>query len=84
MKKAALLFIIVSASVFVGLYAYHVSTVGVSFEELFLQAVGVQCGEEEGGNGPPIVVSIVPYVAIISALVGVGVILRVKKGKTVC
>lgn len=77
--KTAIIFIAIALVVFVGVYTIYVSTGGTPLEELFNQAVGLQDGEEEGGGGLPIVVSLVPYIAIIAVLVGVGVILHVAK-----
>ena len=83
MKKTVLIFLVTAILIFAGIYYYYLSIGGTPLEDLFNQAVGLQ-GEEEGGNGLPIVVSVMPYIAIIVVLVGIGVFLHVngkKQGK---
>jgi H+/Cl- antiporter ClcA len=81
--KTALIFLVVAILIIAGVYAYYLSIGGTPLEELFNQAVGLE-GEEEESNGLPIVVSLIPYVAIIAILIGIGTFLHVKgkkKGK---
>jgi hypothetical protein len=83
MMKTALIFFVIAILIFAGVYYYYLTIGGASLEELFNQAVGLP-GEEEGSNGLPIVVSLIPYTAIIAVLVGGGVFLhfsRRKRGK---
>ncbi|HVP93034.1 MAG TPA: hypothetical protein VMS94_04760 [Acidobacteriota bacterium] len=81
MMKTAVIFVVVAILIFAGVYYYYLSIGGIPLEELFNQAVGLP-GEEEGGNGViPIVVSLVPYAAIITVLVAVGVFLHFSRRK---
>jgi hypothetical protein len=77
--KTALAFLVVAILIIAGVYAYYLSIGGTPLEDLFNQAVGLE-GEEEG-NGLPIVVSLIPYLAIIAILVGIGIFLHVKGRK---
>jgi hypothetical protein len=79
-KKVALMFLIVAILIFVGIYYYYLTIGGTPLEELFKQAVGLG-GEEEEGGGLPIVVNIIPYVAIIAILVGIGIFLNFRRRK---
>jgi ABC-type uncharacterized transport system permease subunit len=78
MMKSVLIFLAVAILIFAGVYYYYLTIGGTPLEELFSKAVGLQ-GEEEGGNGLPIVVNVVPYVAIIAVLVGVGIFLHFRR-----
>ena len=78
--KTALIFFVVAILIFAGVYYYYLTIGGTPLEELFNQAVGLP-SEEEGGNGLPIVVSVVPYAAIIAVLVAVGVFLHFSRRK---
>jgi H+/Cl- antiporter ClcA len=78
--KTALIFLVAAILIIAGVYSYYLSIGGTPLEDLFNQAVGLD-GEEEEGNGLPIVVSLIPYVAIIAILVGIGVFLHVKGKK---
>jgi Na+/H+ antiporter NhaC len=83
MMKTALIFFIIVILIFAGVYYYYLTIDGASLEELFNQAVGLP-SEEEGSNGFSIVVSLIPYTAIIAVFVIVGVFLhfsRRKRGK---
>jgi hypothetical protein len=76
--KSVLIFLAAAILIFAGVYYYYLTIGGTPLEELLNQAVGLQ-GEEEGGNGLPIVVNVVPYVAIIAVLVGVGIFLHFRR-----
>jgi hypothetical protein len=78
--KTALIFLVVAILIIAGGYFYYLSIGGTPLEELFNQAVGLE-GEEEESNGLPIVVSFIPYIAIIAILVGIGLFLHVKGKK---
>jgi hypothetical protein len=78
--KTILIFIVAAILIFANVYYYYLTIGGTPLEELFNQAVGLR-GEEEGGNGLPIVVNLVPYVAIIALLVGVGIFLHFSRRK---
>jgi hypothetical protein len=78
--KTVLIFLVVAVLIFAGVYYYYLTIGGTPLEELFNRAVGIQ-GEQEEGNGLPIVVNVVPYVAIIALLVGVGIFLHLSKRK---
>jgi hypothetical protein len=78
--KTTLIFLVVAILIIAGVYFYYLSIGGTPLEELFNQAVGLEGGEEES-SGLPIVVSIIPYIAIIAILVGIGIFLHVKGKK---
>lgn len=73
--KTALIFLVVAILMVAGGYLYYLSIAGTPLEELFNQAVGLG-GEEEESNGFPIVVSFIPYIAVIALLVGIGIFLH--------
>lgn len=80
--KTALIFSIGAVLIFIGVYCYYLAIGGAPLEELLNQAVGLPA-KEEGGNGLPIVVSVVPYIVIIAVLAAVGILLcfvRRKRG----
>jgi H+/Cl- antiporter ClcA len=76
--KAALLFLATALLVAVLGYTYYLSIGGTPLEELVNHALGLE-GENAETAGLPIVVSLIPYVAIVTSLIGLAVLLKIKK-----
>ena len=78
--KTVLIFLVAAILIFAGIYYYYLTMGGAPLEVLFNQALDLQ-GREEEGNGLPIVVNVIPYIAIIAILVGIGVFLDLNQKK---